>query len=163
MGGPLWKDRLFLFADYHGSRQNHSEFRPFHQHRADAKTCVTAISENCSDRVRTSVPSLYTGTGSYSPTGCASFTTVHGIVLTPTSGNNNPTAALNASVDNGAIFNPLTCAQFGTIAAPNVIPSAQLNAVAMKYLNYFPKPNRTPINNVINNYQNQQVSTTTGQ
>jgi hypothetical protein len=64
-------------------------------------------------------------------------------------------------VDNGAIFNPLTCAQFGTIAAPNVIPSDQLNAVAMKYLNYLPAPNRTPVNNVLNNYQNQQVSTTT--
>ena len=42
-----------------------------------------------------------------------------------------------------------------------MIPAGQLNAVAMKYLNYFPAPNRTPINNVINNYQNQQVSTTT--
>jgi hypothetical protein len=87
------------------------------------------------------------------------------LVLTPTSGTtaspNNPTAALNASVDNGAIFNPLTCAQFGTIETPNLIPTAQLNPVAMKYLNYFPAANRTAINNVINNYQNQQFNRTT--
>jgi hypothetical protein len=164
VGGPVWKDHLFLFGDYHGSRQTIPNSGP----SINTVPTILMRSGDFSELIgssQTSVPSLYTGTGSYSPTGCASFTTVHGIVLTPTSGTsgnaNNPTAALNASVDNGAIFNPLTCAQFGTIAEPNVIPSDQLNSVAMKYLNYFPKPNRTAVNNVINNYQNQQVSTTT--
>jgi hypothetical protein len=164
VGGPLWKNRLFLFGDYHGSRQSIPNSGPSINTVPTVKMRTGDFSELIGSS-QTSVPSLYTGTGSYSPTGCAAFTTVHGVVLTPTSGSpgnpNNPTAALNASVDNGAIFNPLTCAQFGTVAAPNVIPTNQLNAVAMKYLNYLPAPNRTPINNVLNNYQNQQVSTTT--
>ena len=160
LGGPVWKDHLFLFGDYHGSRQS----IPNSGLSINTVPTTRMRSGDFGELIgssQTSVPAFYTGTGSYSPDGCASFTTVHGIVLTPTSGSNNPTAALNASVDNGAIFNPLTCAQFGTVAAPNVVPTGQLNAVAMKYLNYFPAPNRTPINNVINNYQHQQISTTT--
>jgi hypothetical protein len=162
LGGPIWKDRLFLFGDYHGSRQTIPNSGPSINTVPTVKMRTGDFSELIGSS-QTSVPALYTGTGSYSPTGCASFTTVHGIVLTPAGDPlhpNNPTGTLNASVDNGAIFNPLTCAQFGTVDAPNVIPSAQLNPVAMKYLNYFPAPNRTPINNVINNYQNQQVNTT---
>jgi hypothetical protein len=164
LGGPLWKDRLFLFGNYHGSRQS----IPDSGLSINTVPTVKMRTGDFSDLLgssQTVVPAFYTGAGSYSPDGCAAFTTVHGLVLTPSSGTpgnpNNPTAALNASVDNGAIFNPLTCAQFGTLAAPNVIPTAQQNPVAMKYLNYFPAPNRTAINNVINNYQNQQVSTVT--
>jgi hypothetical protein len=160
VGGPIWKDHLFLFGDYHGSRQT----IPNSGLSINTVPTVRMRTGDFGELIgssQTSVPAFYTGAGSYSPDGCAAFTTVHGLVLTPASDNNNPTAALNASVDNGAIFNPLTCAQFGTIDAPNVIPSAQLNSVGMKYLNYFPAPNRTAINNVINNYQNQQVSRTT--
>ena len=164
LGGPLWKDRLFLFGDYHGSRQSIPNSGLSLNTVPTVKMRTGDFSELLGSS-QTVVPAFYTGAGSYSPDGCASFKTVHGIVLTPTSGTpgspNNPTAALNASVDNGAIFNPLTCAQFGTISAPNVIPSTQQNSIAMKYLNYFPAPNRTPINNVINNYQNQQISTVT--
>ncbi|HEV2575642.1 MAG TPA: carboxypeptidase regulatory-like domain-containing protein [Acidobacteriaceae bacterium] len=160
LGGPLWKNRLFLFGDYHGSRQA----IPNSGLSINTVPTVKMRTGDFSDLLgssQTSVPAMYSGPGSYSPDGCTSFTTVHGIVITPTSDNNNPTGALNASVDNGAIFNPLTCSQFGTISAPNVIPSAQQNSIAMKYLNYFPAPNRTAINNVINNYQNQQISTVT--
>jgi hypothetical protein len=164
LGGPVLKDRLFLFADYHGSRQSIPNSGLSINTVPTVKMRTGDFSELIGSS-QTSVPAFYTigsnGQASYSPDGCATFTTVHGIVLTPTSGNNNPTAALNASIDNGAIFNPLTCAQFGTISAPNVIPSTQLNSVAMKYLNYLPAPNRAPVNNVINNYQNQQISTTT--
>ncbi len=163
VGGPVLKNHIFLFGDYHGSRQ----IIPNSGLSINTVPTVKMRTGDFSELIgssQTSVPSLYTGTGSYSPDGCASFTTVHGIVLTPTSGSpgnsNNPTAALNASVDNGAIFDPLTCKQFGTVAAPNVVPAARLNSVAMKYLNYFPAPNRTAINNVINNYQNQQLNTT---
>ena len=167
LGGPVWKDHLFLFGDYHGSRQSIPN-SGLSINTVPTTRMRTGDFGELIGSSQTSVPAFYTvsnGQPSYSPDGCVTFTTVHGIVLTPTSGTtaspNNPTAALNASVDNGAIFNPLTCAQFGTIAAPNVVPSGQLNAVAMKYLNYFPAPNRTAINNVINNYQNQQISTTT--
>jgi hypothetical protein len=160
LGGPLWKDRLFLFGNYHGSRQS----IPNTGLTINTVPTVKMRTGDFSDLLgssQTSVPALYSGPGSFSPTGCTSFTTVHGTVITGTSDGNNPTGALNASVDNGAIFDPLTCAQFGTVDAPNVIPTDRLNPVAMKYLNYLPSPNRTAINNVINNYQNQQISKTT--
>jgi hypothetical protein len=159
LGGPLWKNRLFLFGDYKGSRQT----IPNSGLSINTVPTVKMRTGDFSDLLgssQTVVPSLYTGAGSFSPTGCASFTTVHGIVLTNTA-NQTATQQLNASVDNGAIFNPLTCRQFGTLAAPNVVPTKQLNPVGIKYLNYLPAPNRTAINNVINNYQNQQVSKTT--
>ena len=159
MGGPIWKDHLFLFGDYHGSRQT----IPNSGLSINTVPTVKMRTGDFSDLLgssQTVVPAFYTGVGSYSPDGCATYTTVHGIVLTPTTNNNNPNGALNASVDNGAIFNPLTCRQFGTVAAPNVIPTNQLNATAMKYLNYLPAPNRAAQNNVLNNYQNQQVTTT---
>jgi hypothetical protein len=163
LGGPVWKNHLFLFGDYHGSRQTIPNSGPSINTVPTAKMRTGDFSELIGSS-QTVVPALYTGTGSYSPDGCASFTTVHGVVLTPAGNSqypNNPNGVLNASVDNGAIFNPLTCQQFDYNGTPNAIDPAQQNPIAMKYLNYFPKANRTPVNNVLNNYQNQQVSTTT--
>jgi hypothetical protein len=159
LGAPIWKDRVFFFADYSGLRAN------IPNSGLTINTVPTPKMRNgdFSDLLgssQTTVPALYTGAGSYSPTGCATFTTVHGVVLSNASPG-GATSALNASVDNGAIFDPLTCQQFGTITAPNVIPTNRLNTVAMKYLNAFPAQNRTPINNVINNYQNQQFKVDT--
>jgi hypothetical protein len=159
LGGPVWKDHIFLFGDYHGSRQTIPNSGLSINTVPTVKMRTGDFSELLGSS-QTVVPALYSGLGSYSPDGCASFTTLHGIVLNAASPG-GATSVLNASVDNGAIFDPLTCKQFGTLTAPNVIPSARLNPVAMKYLNFFPLPNRTPINNVISNYQNQQVSTTT--
>ena len=138
LGGPIYKDRLFLFADYKGSRQAIPNSGLSINTVPTVKMRTGDFSELLGSS-QTIVPSLYSGAGGYSPTGCASFTTVHGIVLTNTA-QASATQLLNASVDNGAIFNPLTCAQYGTLAAPNVIPANLLNPIGMKYLNYFPAP-----------------------
>ncbi len=162
LGGPILKDHLFLFGDYHGSRQSIPNSGLTINTVPTARMRTGDFGELIGSS-QTSVPALYTGAGNYSPTGCASFTTVHGVVLTPAGSPqypNNPSGVLANSVDNGAIFDPLTCQQFGSIAAPNVIPTSRLDAVGLKYLNFLPAPNRTPINHVINNYQNQQVNTT---
>jgi hypothetical protein len=159
LGGPIWKDHVFLFGDYHGSRQTIPNSGLSINTVPTVKMRTGDFSELLGSS-QTVVPAIYSGLGSYSPDGCATFTTVHGIVLNAASPG-GATSVLNASVDNGAIFDPLTCKQFVSNGVANVIPTARLNPIAMKYLNYFPAPNRTPINNVINNYQNQQVSTTT--
>ena len=161
LGGPVLKDRVFLFADYKGSRQA----IPNSGLSINTVPTVKMRTGDFSDLLgssQTVVPSLYTGAGQFSPTGCANFTTVHGIVLVNTT-QQSATQQLNGSVDNGAIFDPLTCRQFGTIAAPNVIPTNRLNPIGLKYLNYLPAPNRAPINNVLNNYQNQQINQNDGQ
>jgi hypothetical protein len=147
IGGPLLKDKLFLFFDYQGLRENIPQ-------GLTISTTPTSLMRqgNFSELLGsgiTTVPTTFGGT-SYSPTGCPSFQTVHGITVTTQ-------AQLNASVDNGAIFDPLTCNQFGTASAPNIIPSGRLNAAAVKYLSAFPAANRTPISQVLNNYQNQQI------
>ena len=159
LGAPIWKDRIFFFGDYSGLRANIPNSGLTINTVPTTKMRTGDFSELLGSS-QTQVPSLYTGAGSYSPTGCATMTTVHGVVLSNASPG-GATAALNASIDNGAIFDPLTCAQFGTVAAPNVIPANRLNPIAMKYLNAFPAANRTPINNVINNYQNQQFKVDT--
>jgi hypothetical protein len=146
VGFPIFKDRLFIFGDYQGLREN------IPNGGATINTVPTALMRqgNFSELLgqgQTIVP--YNSLGNFDPTGCTTFTTVHGIKVTNT-------AQLNASVDNGAIFDPLTCAQFGTVAAPNIIPTSRLNPVALKYLNAFPAANRAATSGTLNNYQNTQ-------
>src|SRR5581483_1810945 len=149
LGLPIWKDRVFAFGDYQGTRTQIPNGGPTINTVPTAKMRTGDFSELIGSKL-TLVPTIYGGT-SYSPTGCSSFTTVHGYVVTTT-------AQLNATPDNGAIFDPLTCKQFGTASAPNVIPSNRLNPVALKYFAAFPNPNRTPQSQVLNNYQNIQVN-----
>jgi hypothetical protein len=146
IGGPVIKDKLFLFLDYQGLREN------IPNGGATINTVPTALMRtgNFSELLGSGATSIpYNSLGNYDPTGCTAFTTVHGLHVTST-------AQLNASVDNGAIFDPLTCSQFGTLAAPNIIPAGRLNSVGVKYLNAFPLPNRPATSNVLENYANQQ-------
>jgi hypothetical protein len=146
IGGPILKNKLFLFFDYQGLRQG------IPNGGATINTVPTALMRtgNFSELLGSGLTSVpYNSVGNFSPDGCASFTTVHGYVVSSTS-------QLNATPDNGAIFDPLTCTQFGTVTAPNVIPAARLNKVGVNYLNAFPLPNRAGVTSVINNYANQQ-------
>ncbi len=145
IGGPILKDKLFLFFDYQGLRENIPNGLAINS-VPTAKMRNGDFSELLGNG-QSIVP--YNGLGNFDPTGCTTFTTVHGIKVS-----NN--AQLNASVDNGAIFDPLTCAQFGTVAAPNIVPANRINKVAQNYLNAFPLPNRAAINGTLNNYQNEQ-------
>ncbi len=148
LGGPILKDKLFLFGDYQGLRQDVPQ-QPYISSTPTAKMRTGDFTELLGSGLSTVPNVLIAGSGNYSATGCPSFTTVHNIIVTTQ-------AQLNASVDNGAIFDPTTCRQFGTIAAPNVIPAGRLNKAAVNYLNAFPAANHTS-NNVLNNYSTIQV------
>jgi hypothetical protein len=154
IGGPIIKDKLFLFFDYQGLRQ------VIPNGGATINTVPTALMRtgNFTELLGTSLTSVpYNGLGSFAPDGCSTFTTVHGYTVSQTSDTSNRSdlTALNNTPDNGAIFDPLTCAQFDYNGQPNVIDPARLNKVAVNYLNVFPLPNR-PGSSVINNYDNQQ-------
>ncbi len=95
----------------------------------------------------TAIP--YNSVGNYAPNGCATYTTVHGLTFSNTND-------LNSSIDNGAIFDPLTCSQFNYNNQPNAIDPTRLNPVALKYLSVFPAANHAPTNQVQFNYSNAQ-------
>jgi hypothetical protein len=152
-GGPIIKDKLFIFGDYQGLRQA----LPLDFYVSTTPTAKMRTGD-FSELLGSSLSVLPTVSGgtAYSPTGCASFKGYHGTYTT--------TAALNASSDNGAIFDPTTCAQFGLNSSGvltgtlNVIPTARLDAAAVNYLKVFPLPNHTSTN-VLNNYGREQFDT----
>jgi hypothetical protein len=155
IGGPILKDKLFLFFDYQGLRE------AFPNGGATVNSVPTALMRggNFSELLGTGLTSVpYNGLGNFSPDGCATFTTVHGYTVSQTTDANNPgdLTALNNTPDKGAIFDPLTCSQFNFNGQPNVIDPARLNSVGVNYLNAFPNPNRPATLNVLNNYANQQ-------
>jgi hypothetical protein len=145
IGGPILKDKLFLFFSYQGLRED----IPNGGATINTVPVPAMVGGDFSSLLGTGLTYVpYNGLGGFAPDGCSTFTTVHGYVV-------NSTAALNATPDNGAIFDPLTCAQFDYNNQPNVIDPARLNSVGVNYLKAFPAPNR-PNATVINNYANQQ-------
>lgn len=127
LGGPLWKDHVFLFGDYQGLRE----------------------SQPLNAQVLT-VPTAQMRTGDFSQ-----LLTTKGVTHAPTYAacpglyGNNPNNTTPTYVD-GAIYNPITCAPF----AGNIIPTSQLNPAAVNYLNAYPLPNVPgSVNGTENNYQ----------
>jgi hypothetical protein len=153
IGGPILKDKLFLFFDYQGLRQA-LPLDFYVSTTPTAKMRTGDFSELLGSGL--SVVPTVSGGSAYSATGCAAFRGFNGSYTT--------TAQLNASPDNGAIFDPTTCAQFGldasgaVIGTANVIPSGRLNAAAVRYLNIFPAANHAS-SNVLNNYGREQFDT----
>lgn len=150
LGGPIIKDKLFIFGDYQGLRQ--ALPLDFYVSTTPTSKMRTGDFSELLGSGLTVLPTIAGGTA-YSPTGCTAFKGFHGAYTT--------TAALNASADSGAIFDPTTCAQFGldasgaVIGAANVIPAGRLNQAAIKYLSAFPAANHTSTN-VLNNYGREQ-------
>jgi hypothetical protein len=146
IGGPIIKNKLFLFFDYQGLRQN----TPNGGATVNTVPTPSMRTGDFSELLGTGLTSVpYNGLGSFAPDGCATFTTVHGYVV-------SSTAQLNGTPDNGAIFDPLTCAQFDFNGQPNVIDPTRLNKVGVNYLNAFPGQNRPATSGVLNNYAFQQ-------
>jgi hypothetical protein len=114
IGLPILHDKLFLFGDYQGFRQN----RPLN---AEIITVPTAL-------MRTGDFTELLGQGTtQAPQFCAA-----------------------PAVINGAIYDPLTCAQF----PGNIIPQSRLNKAAVNYLNAYPLPNIPgTTNGTENNYR----------
>ena len=141
LGGPILKDKLFIFGDYQATRQKQPDGPAFN-------TVPTA-------KMRTGDFSDLLGTGlttlpnaSYS--GCSSVTLANGIVI-PAGG-----ALTTANGGSGAIFDPTTCRQWNYNGQANVIDPSRQNAAAMNYLNVFPKSNYGTATTIENNYVNTQ-------
>jgi hypothetical protein len=137
-GGPILKDKLFLFGDYQALRQKQPQDSGF-------QTVPTALMRtgNFSELLGLATTTLPNSV----LTGCNSVTAASGNVYSTT--DPNAQATFNSSADNGAIFNPVTCAQFDDGGVPNAIPTAIANTAGIKYFNAYDSQN-TP--GVTNNY-----------
>jgi len=113
IGGPIWKDKLFIFGDYQGLRQDRPNSPEF-------ATVPTALMRqgNFSELLTASTPANDLTTAPQSFTGCTVSPAQKALAL-------------------GAIYNPLTCAPF----AGNIIPAGQINQAGLNYLNAFPVAN----------------------
>jgi hypothetical protein len=146
LGGPILKDKLFLFGDYQATRQKQPDSPAFN-------TVPTAKMRtgDFSDLIGTGLTSL--PNASYS--GCNTVTLANGTVINPAiPGPNSGLTAQNGG--SGAIFDPTTCRQWDYNGQPNVIDPARQNAAAIKYLNVFPSPNFGTAATIENNYVNTQ-------
>jgi hypothetical protein len=133
LGGPLLKDRVFLFGDYQGVREN----QPLN---AEADTVPTA-------QMRTGDFSQLLGT-----TGVTAAPTYQFCPQLYPNGQGSPAVFIT-----GAVYDPLTCKPF----QGNIIPASRLNAAAVNYLNAYPLPNvQGTTNGTENNYQTSRINDT---
>jgi hypothetical protein len=141
-GGPLLKDKLFLFGDYQALRQKQPQDSGY-------QTVPTPLMRtgNFSELLGLKSTTLPDPT----LTGCQTVTAASGAVYTtvPTATVTNPQATFNSSPDNGAIFDPVTCTQFDGGGVANAIPTTIANAAGLNYFNAYDLPNTT---GVVNNY-----------
>ena len=149
LGVPIIKDKLFLFGDYQGVREN----TPLNPEILNVPTALerTGNFSELLGQGTTAVPSS-------SITGCPSFTLNSGRVVTDNNtlnfGSSTPPQGAPVLADSGAIFDPTTCHQF----AGNIITAAQANPVGLKYLQAYDLPNVPGTNNgTLNNFRAQRV------
>src|SRR6202789_3578439 len=137
-GGPIWKDKLFIFGDYQALRQKQPQDEGF-------QTVPTALMRqgNFTELLGLATTTLPNA----ALTGCNTVTTASGHTYSTTA--SNAQTVFNASSDNGAIFDPTTCSQFVSGGVANVIPTARQNPAAVNYLAAFNAPNGP---GVINNF-----------
>ena len=144
LGLPIIKDKLFLFGDYQGVREN----TPLNPEIINVPTALerTGNFSELLGQGTTSIPSQ-------SITGCPSFTLNSGRVVTSTQQLNFGTGT-TLLADSGAIFDPTTCHQF----AGNIIPATRANPAGLNYLKAYDLPNVPGTNNgTLNNFRAQRV------
>ena len=115
LGGPLWKNKVFLFGDYQALRQK----------RPQSAGYVT-------------VPTVKMRTGDFSELLGQNVTTAPDHTLT---GCNIAITPANY----GAIYDPTTCTQWDYNGQPNVIDPTRANKAGLNYLNAFDLPTRAGI------------------
>jgi hypothetical protein len=129
LGFPILRDKLFLFGDYQGLRQD----RPL------------GVATN-------TVPTAKMRTGDFSELLVAPQ--ANDPTTLPLTGPGYTTCSGITKVF-GAIYDPTTCKQWNFNGHPNVIDPSRINKAGLAYLNAFPAPN--PGNtNIENNYTNVQ-------
>ena len=143
LGGPILKDKLFLFGDYQATRQKQPD-NPAINTVPTAKMRTGDFSDLLGSGLTTLPNPTYSG--------CTSVTLANGNVI-PSGG-----ALTTGNGGSGAIFDPTTCKQWDYNGQPNVIDPSRQNAAAIKYLNVFPLPNYTGSGSgaIENNYANVQ-------
>ncbi len=117
VGGPIWKDKVFIFGDYQALRQKQPKDTGFY-------TVPTALMRqgNFSELLGQNVTS---NPGAFaSATGC-------------------PALPAGATPVVGAIYDPTTCQPF----AGNIIPKDRINSAGLNYLNAFDAPTRAGVLN----------------
>ncbi len=126
LGGPILKDRIFIFGDYQGYREN----------------------QPLNAQVLT-VPTAQMRTGNFAELiGTTGITHAPTFAACPNLYGGNPNAT--PTYVDGAIYDPETCAPFNG----NMIPMGRLNPAAVNYLNAYPLPNvQGSVNGTENNYQ----------
>lgn len=151
VGGPILKDKLFLFADYQALRQKQPDSPAFNTVPTD-----NMRSGNFSDLIGTGLTTV--PNASYS--GCATVKLADGRVADSTNmlnyGTETPAKNQPLLADSGAIFDPTTCAQWDFGGTPNMIDPTRQNAAAMNYLKIFPEHNNGTATAIENNYVNIQ-------
>ena len=139
-GGPILRDKLFIFGDYQALRQKQPQDAGF-------QTVPTALMRqgNFTELLGLATTTLPDPT----LTGCKTVTMANGHVYSTVIGSGNMTAqqVYNASADNGGVFDPVTCRQFASGGVGNVLPSGRSNAAAPKYFAAFDNPNRSGVTN----------------
>jgi hypothetical protein len=113
MGGPLWKDRLFMFGDYQGLRQ-----------------------EQPQSRYTVTVPTVRMRTGDFSEI-LGQSNSAQPVNTFYVAACNGVAPASPA----GSIFNPVTCQPWNYGGRANVINPAQISKAGFNFENAFPLPN----------------------
>ena len=146
LGAPVLKNKLFLFGDYQGVREN----TPLNPEVINVPTSQMRNGDfsQLLGQGTTNLPSV----GGF--TGCPAYTLTDGRVVKTQNqlnfGTDTPAAGAAVLADSGAIFDPTTCAQF----AGNIIPKGRQNPAGVKYLGAYNLPNVPGTNNgTLNNYR----------
>jgi hypothetical protein len=142
LGGPILRDRLFLFADGQGTRI--SQFRP-----EEPNNTVPTDAERNGDFSELLNPDNTSGNGA--------------IALYQAGGNVTPTVGGAEATKNPALYQscPTATAVFSTsIPGQNVICAATVNPVAQRILKLFPEPNQGAAHQVFQNYTIPATATT---
>ncbi|MGD0507989.1 MAG: TonB-dependent receptor [Terriglobales bacterium] len=166
VGAPIWKNKLFIFADYQGLRQkspNGTEYLfvpTAKQHTGDFSELMLPAN--------TSGPYTRRDTGYVFP-GSTGMATMPAPQICPSLYSNvgnpptTPPVPLAQFASKGYIYDPQTCLPFGWngTVGTNIIPTGSQNAAGMNLINAFPLPNiaGAPINSYNFAANRQQVRT----
>lgn len=138
IGGPIWKNKLFIFADYQGLRQKGAIGTEF--------TFVPTVKQRTGDFSELMLPANTSGPyvrrdTSYAYPGSTLMATMPVAQICPSLYSGG--VPLAAFANKGYIYDPQTCLPFGWNGSvgTNQIPTTSQNAAGMNYINAFPLPN----------------------
>ncbi len=138
IGAPIWKNKLFFFADYQGLRQKSPNGTEY--------VFVPTVKQHTGDFSELMLPANTSGTYTRRDTGyvypgSTSMATMPVAQVCPSLYSGG--VPLPAFANMGYIYDPQTCLPFGWNGSvgTNIIPAASQNAAGMNLINAFPAPN----------------------